>query len=89
MDKEKFEKKKSLLVQNGLSFVKGLKDTFDAILKYDWYENWEYPNEFRKINGTKLEPVEIRILFDKIRALATELVKYPNKLESLWEKGLK
>ena len=85
MDKEEFEKKKSLLVQNGLSFVKGLKDTFDALLKYDWYENWEYPNEFRKINGTKVESVKIGMLFDKIRALATELVKYPNRLESLWE----
>ncbi len=27
MDKEKFEKKKSLLVRNGLNVVKGLKDT--------------------------------------------------------------
>ena len=35
------------------------------------------------------EPVDIKILFDKIRALTTELIKYPNKLESLWEKGLK
>ena len=88
MEKEEFEKKKSLLVKNGLSTIKGLEETFVALLKYDWYENWEYPNEFRKMNGTKLEPVEIRILFDKIRALATELVKYPDKLESLWEKGL-
>ena len=89
MEKEEFEKKKSRLVKNGLSIVKGLKDTFNALLKYDWYENWEYPNEFRKINDTKGEPVKIGILFDKVRALATELVKYPDKLESLWEKGLK
>ncbi len=39
MDKEQFEKKKSLLVRNGLSVVKGLKDIFNALLKYDWYEN--------------------------------------------------
>lgn len=88
MEKEEFEKKKSLLVRNGLSIVKGLKDTFNALLKYDWYENWEYPNEFRKMNGTKLESVEIRYLFNKIKTLANELVKYPNNLESLWEKGL-
>ena len=89
MEKEEFEKKKTRLVRNGLSIVKGLKDTFNALLKYDWYENWEYPNEFRKMNGTKLESVEIRYLFNKIKTLATELVKYPNNLESLWEKGLK
>jgi len=89
MDKEEFEKKKSLLVRNGLSTVNGLKDTFEALLKYDWYENWEYPNEFRKINGTKLEPLEIRILFERIRILISELAKFPDKLESLWEKGLK
>ena len=84
MDKEKFEKKKSLLVRNGLNFTKVLKETFEALLKYDWYKDWEYPDEFSKV-----DPVDIKILFDKIRALATELVKYPNKLESLWEEGLK
>ena len=36
-------------------------------MKYGWYENWDYPNEFRKINGTKLEPLEIRMLFERIR----------------------
>ena len=53
------------------------------------YENWEYPNDFRNINGTKLEPLEIRMLFERIRKIISELAKYPDKLESLWEKGLK
>jgi hypothetical protein len=66
MDTKEFEKKKSLLVKNGLSIVKGLKETFEAFLKYDWYEDWEYPDEFRKINGTKLEPVEIKSLVSSL-----------------------
>ena len=88
MDKEEFEKKKSLLVRNGLNITKGLKDTFEALLKYDWYEKFvDTINIDGKIMET--EPVDIKILFDKIRALTTELAKYPAKIESLWEKGLK
>ena len=89
MDKEEvFKKKKSLLVRNGLSIVKGLKDTFEALLKYDWYEKFV---DTINIGGRiiETEPVDIKILFDKIRALTTELIKFPNNLESLWEKGLK
>lgn len=88
MNKEEFEKKKSLLVRNGLSIVKGLKDTFEAVLKYDWYEKFV---DTINIDGgiIETEPVDIKILFDKIRALATELIKYSNNLESLPEKGLK
>jgi len=89
MDKEVFEKKKSLLVRNGLGFANNLIDTFEALLKYNWYKDWEYPDEIRNLNGSKLDPVDIKNLFDSIRALTTELVKYPDKLESLWEKGLK
>ena len=33
MDKEVFEKKKSLLVRNGLGFANNLMDTFEALLK--------------------------------------------------------
>jgi len=57
-------------------------------LKYDWYEKFV---DTINIDGRiiETEPVDIKILFDKIRALATELIKYPNNLESLWEKGLK
>ncbi|KKN47289.1 hypothetical protein LCGC14_0664400 [marine sediment metagenome] len=88
MDKEVFEKKKSLLVRNGLGFANNLMDTFEALLKYDWYEKFvETINIDGKIIET--ESVDIKILFDKIRALTTELVKYPDKLESLWKKGLK
>lgn len=88
MNKEEFEKKKSLLVRNGLSIVKGLKDTFEAVLKYDWYEKFV---DTINIDGgiIETEPVDIKIFFDKIRALATELIKYSNNLESLPEKGLK
>jgi len=64
-------------------------EIFEALLKYDWYGEWDYPDNFRKLNGSKLDPVDIKNLFDRIRALTTELVKYPDKLESLWEKGLK
>jgi len=88
MEKEEFEKKKSLLVRNGLSFAKGLMDTFEALLKYDWYEKFVDTFNFDgRIIET--EPVDITILFDKIRALATELIKFPNNLESLLEKVLK
>ena len=82
------KKKKSQLVRNGWSIGKGLKDTFEASLKYDWYEKFV---DTINIDGRiiETEPVDIKILFDKIRALTTELVKYPIKLESLWEKGLK
>ena len=57
-------------------------------MKYDWYEKFV---DTINIDGRiiETEPVDIKILFDKIRALATELIKYPNNLESLWEKGLK
>ena len=89
MDKEEFEKKKSRLLRNGLSNINGLKDTFEALLKHDWYEKWEYPDELRKINGTKLEPLDIGILFERIRNIISDLAKYPDKLESLWKKGLK
>lgn len=89
MDKEKFEKKKSLLVRNGLSTIRGLEETFEALLKYDWYEDWEYPDEFRNLNGSKVDPVDFKFLFKRIRILLSELAKYPDKLESLWEKGLK
>ena len=88
MDKEELEKKKSLLVRNGLNIVKGLKDTFEALLKYDWYE--KFVDTFSVKGGIiETEPVEITMLFDKIRIFATELIKYPNNLESLWEKNLK
>ncbi len=88
MDKEEFEKKKSLLVRNGLGFANNLMDTFEALLKYDWYEKFV---DTINIDGRiiETEPVDIKILFDKIKALTTELVKYPIKLESLWKKGLK
>ena len=88
MDKEEFEKKKSLLVKNGLSYAKGLMDTFEALSKYDWYDKFV---DTINIDGRiiETEPVNIKILFDKIGALNTELEKYPDKLESLWEKVLK
>ena len=88
MDKDEFEKKKSIIVRNGLSLINGLKQSFEALLKYDWYEKFV---DTINIDGgiIETEPVDIKILFDKIRALTTELVKYPIKLESLWEKGLK
>jgi len=88
MDKDEFEKKKSIIVRNGLSLINGLKQSFEALLKYDWYEKFV---DTINIDGgiIETEPVDIKILFDKIRALTTELVKYPDKLESLWEKGLK
>lgn len=88
MNKEEFEKKKSIIVRNGLSLVNGLKQTFEALLKYDWYEKFV---DTINIDGRiiETEPVNIKILFDKIETLATELVKFPNNLESLWEKGLK
>ena len=87
--KEEFEKKKSLLVKNGLSIVKGLEDTFNALSKYDWYGEWEYPDEIRALFGDKLDPVEFKFLFKRIRILTSELAKFPDKLESLWEKGSK
>ena len=84
MDNEKFEKKKSMLVRNGLNYIKILEDTFKALLKYDWYKDWEYPDEFSKV-----DPVDFKFLFKRIRTFISELAKYPDKLESLWEKGLK
>ena len=89
MEKEEFEKKKSLLVKNGLNFANNLIDTFEALLKYNWYEDWEYPDEIRTLFGDKLDPVEFKFLFKRIRILTSELAKFPDKLESLWEKGLK
>ena len=89
MEKEEFEKKKSRIVKNGLNIINGLKETFEALLKHNWYEDWEYPDEFRNLNGSKLDPVGIKFLFDRIKIHATELLKFPNDLESLWEKGLK
>ncbi len=88
MNKVEFEKKKSIIVRNGLSLINGLKQTFEVLSKYDWYEKFIDKID---IDGRiiETEPVDIKILFDKIRALAAELVKYPNKLESLREKGLK
>ncbi len=88
MNKEEFENKKSLIIRNGLNIINGLKETFEALSKYDWYEKFV---DTINIDGRiiETEPVDINILFDKIRALATELIKYPNNLESLWEKGLK
>jgi len=57
-------------------------------LKFDWYEKFvDTINNDGRIIET--ESVDIKILFDKIRALTTELIKYPNNLESLREKGLK
>lgn len=57
-------------------------------MKYDWYEKFvDTINNDGRIIET--ESVDIKILFDKIRALTTELIKYPNNLESLREKGLK
>ena len=89
MEKEEFEKKKSRIVKNGLNIINGLKETFETILKHNWYEDWEYPDEFRKLNGSKLDPVDFKFLFKRIRTFISELAKYPDKLESLWEKGLK
>lgn len=89
MDKEKFEKKKSILVRNGLSTIKGLEETFKTLLKHDWYGEWDYPDNLRKPNGSKLDPVEFKFLFKRIRALLSELAKFPVELESLWEEGLK
>lgn len=89
MDKEEFEKKKSSIVKNGLHVINGLKETFETISKHNWYEDWEYPDEIRNLNGRKLDPVSIKLLFDKINILATELLKFPNDLESLWEKNVK
>ncbi len=57
-------------------------------MKYDWYEKFvDTINNDGRIIET--ESVDIKILFERIRTLATELIKYPNNLESLWEKGLK
>ena len=80
MDNEEFEKKKSLLVRNGLNFTKLLKETFKALLKYDWYKDWEYPEEFRKLNGSKVDPVDFKkkFLFKRIRDIISELAKYPD-----------
>ena len=89
MKKEEFEKEKSILVKNGLSVIKGIEETFEALLKYDWYGEWEYPYNLRKPNGSKRAPVEFKFLFEQIRIRISELAKYPDKLESLWERGLK
>jgi len=89
MEKEEFEKKRSLLVRNGLNIVKALEDTFKAILKYNWYEDWEYPDEIRNLDGSKLDSVDIIFLFERIRFFVSELDNFPDKLESLREKGLK
>ena len=89
MEKEEFEKKKSILVRNGLNTIKVLEETFVALLKYDWYGEWEYPDEFRNLNGSKLDPVDFKFLFKRIRTFISELAKYPDKLELLWEKGSK
>jgi len=35
MEKGEFEKKKSILVRNGLNTIKVLEETFVALLKYD------------------------------------------------------
>ncbi len=89
MKKEEFEKKKSLLVKNGLNTIKGLEDTFKAILKHDWYGEWEYPDEIRAKFNYQIDPVEFKFLFKKLRTLISELAKFPDKFEVLWEKGLK
>jgi len=89
MDKDEFEKKKSLLVRRGLSTIKGLENTFKTLLKYNWYEDWEYPDKIRNLKWRKHYPVDFKFLFKRIRIIISELAKYTNNLESLWEKGLK
>ncbi len=89
MEKEEFEKEKSRIVKNGLNIIKRLKETFETILKHNWYEDWEYSDEFRNLNGSKVDSVDIKFLFELIKRHANELLKFPNKLESLWEQNLK
>ncbi len=89
MEKEEFEKKKSRIVKNGLNIINRLKDTFETILKHNWYEDWEYPDEFRNLNGSKVDSVDIKFLFELIKIHANELLIFPNKLESLWKQNLK
>ncbi len=89
MERKDFEKRKRIVIKNGLSNIKALKETFEKLREINWYENWEYPNEYRKVNGTKLDPIDIDHLFDKIELIIFELTKFPRKLRLLWEVGLK
>ncbi len=73
MDKEEFEKKKSRIVKNGLNLINRLKKTFETISKHSWYEDWEYPDEIRNLNESKLDPVSIKLLFNRINILTTIL----------------
>ena len=73
MEKEEFEKKKSKIVKNGLNIIKGLEETFVALLKYDWYGEWKYPDEFRNLNGSELDPVDFQFLFKRIRTFISTI----------------
>ncbi len=89
MDKKEFEKKKSLIVSNGLSLVKGLEESFNTLKKYDWYEQFV---DIINIDGKgeiETKPVNIKLLFNQIKTLSTELLKFPDELESLWERNFK
>ena len=66
-DKEQFKKEKLKLLNNGLNTIKGLEDIFNALLEFNWYEDWKYPEEFKKINGSDLESVDFTFLIQKIK----------------------
>ena len=83
MEKEQFEKKKLILVGDGLQTIKGLEETFKALLKHDWYGEWEYPDEIKGIFDGKIDPVEFKFLIERRRILISELAKFTDKLETL------
>ncbi len=77
------------------SFEKSLKYinyAFEALMRSKIYIDTintplEFPSEIKGQSNNRIietQPVDIKILLDKIETLTAELDKFPNELESLW-----